>query len=144
MVLYKMVSVGRIAAMLVKLLNKFIGLRSWILIIIWRRCSQLHHNLITCWPLWSLLCLGMNLKLMGHLPLIFQRKMNIFHLFCTKQSNEEVLWPQSCFPQTILTSYAFRSSEFYKLLLELDSYGGTDPQGLFFAFFKECRPIIVT
>ena len=46
-----------------------------------------------------------------------------------------VLVCQSCFPEAELTTFAFRSGEVKKLLLELDPYGGTGPDGIFHLFF---------
>ena len=43
--------------------------------------------------------------------------------------------PQSCFPEAELTTFAFRSGEVKKLLLELDPYGGAGPDGIFSLFF---------
>ena len=39
--------------------------------------------------------------------------------------------PQLCFPEAELTTFAFRSGEVKKLLLELDPYGGAGPDGIF-------------
>ena len=41
-------------------------------------------------------------------------------VFDNKQSNDSLTMPQSCFPETELTTFAFRSGEVKKLLLELD------------------------
>ena len=51
-------------------------------------------------------------------------------VFDGKQSNDSLSMPQSCFPEAELT-FAFRSGEVKKLLLELDPYGGTGPDGIF-------------
>ena len=47
--------------------------------------------------------------------------------FDSKQSREAVDLPLTCHPSPCFTTYAFRSSEVRLLLLNLDSYGGTDP-----------------
>ena len=50
--------------------------------------------------------------------------------------------PQTCFPEAQLTGLAFRSTELKKILLNLDSYGGTDPSGVFPLFFKKVAHVI--
>ncbi|MEL7522543.1 MAG: endonuclease/exonuclease/phosphatase family protein, partial [Cyanobacteria bacterium J06553_1] len=52
-------------------------------------------------------------------------------IFDRKQSNEHVDLPPTCFPEVNLSSLAFRSSEVKQLLLDLDNYGGMDPNGIF-------------
>ena len=47
--------------------------------------------------------------------------------FDGKQSRESVYLPLTCHPSPILTSFTFRSSEVIRLLLDLDSYWGSDP-----------------
>ena len=44
---------------------------------------------------------------------------------------EAVDLPLTCHPCPSLTTFAFRSSEVRRLLLDLDVYGGTDPLGMF-------------
>ena len=44
--------------------------------------------------------------------------------FDGKQSREFVDLPLTCHPSLCLTSFAFRSSEVRRLLLDLDPYGG--------------------
>ena len=56
-------------------------------------------------------------------------------VFDSKQSNEKLSIPLSCFPESKLNCFAFRSSEVKKLLLDLDSYGSVDPNGIFPLFF---------
>ena len=56
-------------------------------------------------------------------------------VFDGKQSNINLTLPDTCFPEPKLSKIAFRSSEVRKLLLGLDSYGGTDPNGIFPLFF---------
>ena len=55
-------------------------------------------------------------------------------VFDSKHSNDSLTMPQSCFPEAELT-FAFRSGEVKKLLLELDPYGGAGPDGIFPRFF---------
>ena len=57
------------------------------------------------------------------------------HFDC-KQSRVAVDLPLSCHPSSSLTTFAFRSSEVRRLLLDLDPYGGTDPLGMFPLFLK--------
>ena len=45
--------------------------------------------------------------------------------FDSKQSRESVDLPLTCHPSPTLTSFAFRSSEVRRLLLDLDPYGGS-------------------
>ena len=51
--------------------------------------------------------------------------------FDSKQSREAVDVPLTCHPSHSLTTFAFRSSEVRRLLLDLDPYGGTNPLGMF-------------
>ena len=56
--------------------------------------------------------------------------------FDGKQSRDPVDLPSTCHPSPSLTTFAFRSREVKRLLLDLDSYGGTDPLGMFLLFLK--------
>ena len=56
--------------------------------------------------------------------------------FDGKQSRDPVDLPSTCHPSPSLTTFAFRSREVKRLLLDLDSYGGTDPW-VCFLFFEE-------
>ena len=56
--------------------------------------------------------------------------------FDSKQSREAVDLPLTCHPSPSLTTFAFRSREIRRLLLDLDPYGGTDPLGVFPLFLK--------
>ena len=47
--------------------------------------------------------------------------------FDGKQSRDPADLPSTCHPSPSLTTFAFRSREVKRLLLDLDSYGGTDP-----------------
>ena len=51
--------------------------------------------------------------------------------FDGKQSRDPVDMPSTCHPSPSLTTFAFRSREVKRLLLDLDSYGGTDPLDMF-------------
>ena len=53
------------------------------------------------------------------------------HHFDSKQSREAVDLPLTCHPSPSLTTFAFRSREVRRLLLDLDPYGGIDQLGLF-------------
>ena len=57
--------------------------------------------------------------------------------FDGKQSWDPVDLPSTCHPSPSLTTFAFTSREVMWLLLDLDSYGGTDPLGMFPVFFFE-------
>ena len=51
--------------------------------------------------------------------------------FDGKQSRDAVDLPSTCHPSPSLTTFAFRSREVKRLLLYFDSYGDTDPLGMF-------------
>ena len=50
--------------------------------------------------------------------------------------------PLTCHPSPSLTTFAFRSSEVRRLLLDLDPYSGTDPLGMFPLFLKRTADVI--
>ena len=50
--------------------------------------------------------------------------------------------PLSCFPQSRCNSLTFRTSILLHLLLDLDTYGGVDPLGVFPLFLKKVADII--
>ena len=54
--------------------------------------------------------------------------------FDSKQSNESVDLLVTRHPSSSLITFAFRSSEVKRLLLDLDPYSGTDPLGMFLSF----------
>ena len=54
----------------------------------------------------------------------------------SKQSSEAVYLPLTCHLPPSLATFAFRSREVRRLLLDLDRYGGTDPLGIFPIFLK--------
>ena len=72
-----------------------------------------------------------------------KEKASLFSdVFDEKQSNFEVEMPQSCFPEVKLSKLAFRSKEIEKILLDLDSYGGAGPDGIFPLFFKKTSKVL--
>ena len=62
--------------------------------------------------------------------------------FATKQSREAVDLPLTCHPSASLITFAFRSSEVRRLLLDLDPYGGTDPLGMFPLYLKRPADVL--
>ena len=62
--------------------------------------------------------------------------------FDGKQSRVSVDLPSTCHPSPSLTTFAFRSREVKQLLLDLDSYGGTDPLGMFPLFLKKTAEVL--
>ena len=62
--------------------------------------------------------------------------------FDEKQSKEPVDLPSTYHPSPSLTTFAFRSREVGQLLLDLDSYGGTDPMGMFHIFLKRTADVL--
>ena len=56
--------------------------------------------------------------------------------FDGKQYSECADLPLTRHPSPRLTNFTFRSSEARRLLLDLDPYGGTDPEGMFPLFLK--------
>ena len=59
-----------------------------------------------------------------------------------KQSRESVDLPLTCQLSPSLTSFAFRSSEVGRLLLDLDPYWGFDPLGMFPLFLKRTADVM--
>ena len=51
--------------------------------------------------------------------------------FNSKQNDKILDLPSGCHPEPILNSFAFRSSELKKLLIDLEQSSGVDPNGLF-------------
>ena len=62
--------------------------------------------------------------------------------FDRKQSRDPVDLPSTCHPSPSLTPFAFRSREVKRLLLDLDSSGGTDPSGMFPLFLKKKAEVL--
>ena len=56
--------------------------------------------------------------------------------FDGKQSRDPVDLPSTCHPSSSLSTFAFRSREVKRLLLDLDFCGGTDPLRMFPLFFE--------
>ena len=65
-----------------------------------------------------------------------ERSQLLSDVFRSKQSDQSLDLPPACFPEVSLSSFAFRSKEVMKLLGDLDSYGGVDPNGIFPLFLK--------
>ena len=63
-------------------------------------------------------------------------------LFDSKQSRGGVDLLLTCHPSPCLTTFAFRSSEVRRLLLDLDPYGGTNPLGMFPLFLKRTADVM--
>ena len=59
-----------------------------------------------------------------------------------KQSRDPVDLKSACHPFPSLTTFAFRSREVKRLLLDLDSYGGIDPIGMFTLFLKRTAEVL--
>ena len=62
--------------------------------------------------------------------------------FDSKQSREAVDIALTCHPSPSLTTFAFRSSEVRRLLLDLGPYGGIDPLGRFPLFLKRTADVM--
>ena len=62
--------------------------------------------------------------------------------FDSKQSREVVNLPLTGHLSPSLTTFAFRSSEVRRLLLDLDPYGGSDPLGMFPLFPKRTADVM--
>ena len=64
--------------------------------------------------------------------------------FDGKQSRDPVDQPSTCHPSPSLTTFAFRSREVKLLLLDLDSYGGIDPLGMFPLVLKKTAVVVAS
>ena len=62
--------------------------------------------------------------------------------FDTKQCRESVDLLVTCHPSPSLITFAFRPSEFKRLLLDLDPYGESDPLGMFPLFLKRTADVL--
>ena len=62
--------------------------------------------------------------------------------FDGKQSWESVDLPLTCHQSPSRTSFAFRSSEIRRILLDFDPYGGSDPLGMFPLFLKRTADVL--
>ena len=62
--------------------------------------------------------------------------------FDSKQSKKTVDLPLTSHPSPSLGTFAIRSSEVRRLLLDLDPNGGADPFGMFFLFLKRTADVM--
>ena len=62
--------------------------------------------------------------------------------FDSKYSRETVDLPLTCHPSPSLTTFAFRSREVRRLMIDLDPYGGTYPLGMFPLFLKRTADVM--
>ena len=62
--------------------------------------------------------------------------------FDSRQCREQFVAPLSHFPQSRCNSLAFLTSVLLRLLLDLDTYRGVDPLGVFPLFLKKVADII--
>ena len=62
--------------------------------------------------------------------------------FDSKQSRKSVDLLVTCHRSLSLITFALRSSEVKRLLLDLDPYGGTDPLGVFPLFLKRTAEVL--
>ena len=62
--------------------------------------------------------------------------------FDSKQSIQAVDLPLTCHPSPSLTTFAFRSRDVRRLLLDLDPYSGSDPLGMFPLFLKRTADVM--
>ena len=62
--------------------------------------------------------------------------------FDGKQSRDPVDLPSTCHLAPSLTTFAFRSRKVKRVLLDLESYGGTDPLGMFPLFLKKTAEVL--
>ena len=60
----------------------------------------------------------------------------------SKKSRESVDQLVTCHPSPSLITFAFRSTEIKRLVLDLDPYGGTDPVGMFPLFLKRTADVL--
>ena len=63
------------------------------------------------------------------------------HFDC-QQSREAVDSPLTCHPSPRLTTFAFRSNEVSRFLLDLEPYGSTDPMGMFPHFLMRTSDVL--
>ena len=77
--------------------------------------------------------------------LLFKPEENAFSLmavFDNKQCREEVTLPPTCHTEPSMLNMAFRSRGVKKILAGLDSFGGTEPLGLFPLLLKEAARVL--
>ena len=87
-------------------------------------------------------CIPINLVFQENFPEVFRKNDLLSDHFDGKQSRESVDLPLTCHPSLSLTSFAFRSSEVRRLLLDLDTYRGSDPLGMFSLFLKRTADVL--
>ena len=63
--------------------------------------------------------------------------------FDGKQSRDPVDLQSTCHPSPSLTTFALKSREVKRLLLDLDDYGGTNPLGMFPLFLKKKTAVVL-
>ena len=63
--------------------------------------------------------------------------------FNGKLSRKSIDLPLTCHPSARLTTFAIRSSEVLRLLLDLDLYASNDPLGMFPHFLKKTTDVLV-
>ena len=73
----------------------------------------------------------------GRLVLSAAEKVSLLAYSDAKQCRDSFQQPHSCDPFPVLCSVAFRSGSIRRLLLDLDPYGGNDPDGMFPLFYKQ-------
>ena len=64
--------------------------------------------------------------------------------FDSKQCRESVDLLVTCHPSSSLITFAFRPSEFKRLLLDLDPYCESDPLGMFPLFLKRTADVLAS
>ena len=62
--------------------------------------------------------------------------------FDSKKSWEAVILQLTCYSSPCFSTFAFRSTEVGRLLLDLDPYGGTDLLGMFTLFLKRTADVV--
>ena len=85
-------------------------------------------------PLCTTDCIPINLVFQENFPTKTQVRNSLCRRNDRRESRESVDLLVTCHPSPSLITFAFRSSEVKRLLLDLDLYGGTDPLGMFFSF----------
>ena len=70
-------------------------------------------------------------EMMALLLIYCRRRLTYYHHHLTYKQNDKILNLPNGYPEPILNSFAFRSSELKNLLLDFDQSGGLTPNGLF-------------
>ncbi len=71
-----------------------------------------------------------------------ERSELLSDVFRSKQSEDLIELPPTCFPEASFSKFAFRSRDVLKLLSYLDSYGGVDPNCIFPLFIKNNKTLL--